>query len=211
MRQSDLCEPRASDGGFQGAVAAMIKEVMNKRVAKQVIREFWFPFVAAIIWTFIRVSPSQPDFVASLIANFSASFFFVSWALSQLFRIARHQDVEDWFKGVVEELVRQFSALNETLTPVVSFAKMVVEKPTAEPDVRALAAATLAAAAQVSAANTVLLHARQLIPVASWYDQSNTPMAARMTPNPEIYKQASELFPHRPPDKPPETATGGSG
>jgi hypothetical protein len=44
------------------------------RVAKQVFREFWFPFVIAVGWAFYRVPLSQSDFIATFIAQLAASF-----------------------------------------------------------------------------------------------------------------------------------------
>ena len=84
------------------------------RVAKQVFREFWFPFVIALCWAFYRVPLSQSDFIAAFIAQLATSFFLISWGIGQLVRISRQHKVEtrfkDWSKNGLD--VRNCRALD---------------------------------------------------------------------------------------------------
>jgi hypothetical protein len=145
------------------------------RVVKQACREFWFPFGAALIWTYFRVSPLQEGFVANLIANFSTAFFLASWATGQFLRIARHQDVEGWF----EELAREFNTLNETLAPVVRFATMMLERPRLDPDVRTAAESLVETAARITTAHEAFVQNSRL--KQPWYlDQAMTPVPLRV-------------------------------
>jgi hypothetical protein len=171
-----------------------------RRVGWQVIREFWAPLVAAVIWTLFRVLHSEQD-VASAIANFSASFFFASWVTGQIYRIIYRHDVEDSF----QELGRELGAIRQTMEPMVRFAKMQLKKPGIEPEARAAADAILATAAQLTAANNAFLQA------SGYLDQSSLPTPLWTRANPRIYDQASAGPNWPPPDdehKPTKTTSG---
>jgi hypothetical protein len=156
-----------------GTAFNWIKATDWGRVGKQILLEFWFPFLVASIWTFFRISKS--DFWVTLIANFSTSFFLASWATGQFFRIVRNQSIEDWFK----EVLQHFTSLKEMMAPMVSVAKMQLANPNLTADARSLADAVVATDTQLT--RTAELVRRQMDQVGSWYNQWAGPPALRMS------------------------------
>lgn len=71
------------------------KLIQIKRIGRQVVREFWFPFIGAMLWTAYNVlTGSHERTFASVVNIFLPSFFLLSWLLGQLFRIGKQQKVE---------------------------------------------------------------------------------------------------------------------
>jgi hypothetical protein len=159
----------------------------SKRVSKQLIAELWMPLLVAAVWAWHRAFQSPGEWVTVFIANFSASFFFTSWALSQFHRVRRQQDVEDAFSGLKTTLENVVVKLNEAL-----------ERPNNSPDLerslRELLDATKAANTQVAVATTAMSHATGT--GLGWYSEWQVP--PRFRPNPAVYEPASNFVPPPP-------------
>jgi hypothetical protein len=67
------------------------------RIFRQLVKEFWIPFFAAIAWTLINFyTRKSPDWSLTKSINiFGASFFLASWLTSQYFRVRKQSHVED--------------------------------------------------------------------------------------------------------------------
>ena len=72
-------------------------------IFKRLVYEFWIGFVAALGWAFFRAGPIQFEWswLGTLLANFGAAFFFVSYFTGQFIRISRQQGVENSFRTVI--------------------------------------------------------------------------------------------------------------
>jgi hypothetical protein len=126
------------------------------RILRQLVREFWLPFLAGLIWTSQRVQWSQPDLLASIIANFTASFFFTSWAVGHVMRIKRQQTVEDSLKNVETRLVElrdRMSSLSAVSNELQVQAKDV---PNLQPSVQNISTLAAAVDTELAAANTAM-------------------------------------------------------
>ena len=129
------------------------------RLLKQLVKEFWLPFLIGVLWSLNRVAPSQEDAFGNLIANFATCFFLASWAAGQILRVRRQHTVEDSFKDVERQLA-------ELKTTVVTILAKSAQLHGIENDAAALRLAlddisTLSnsATTEVTAANTAVLDA----------------------------------------------------
>lgn len=66
-------------------------------VSKQLVREFWFPLLAAIGWSIYNVSSdtSVEWTITKIINVFGPTFFLASWLTSQYFRVRKQTKVEN--------------------------------------------------------------------------------------------------------------------
>jgi hypothetical protein len=196
-----------------------------KRVGKRLFHEFWIPcvlgLIVAVSWTYF-INISLPEYARLYLANFIFAFLVVGWFTGHVVRVIRQQKVEDSLQAVVrqqqsssETFAQEIGALKATLTTVVEVSNKIVSSRALDPaDARALSEAaqtadTQATAVAAAANNSmgVWQTVRQMQQVARWFaDQSNTPLPMRGL-NPAIFNQAGSS----PPEKPPPTATGGSG
>jgi hypothetical protein len=86
---------------------------MNRRLMKQIVREFWLQTLIAILWAFYRTWPTPAGSISTFIANFGGAFFLTSWAFGQYMRINKQQRVEDDFQTVKGELQRLLRSLED--------------------------------------------------------------------------------------------------
>jgi hypothetical protein len=71
---------------------------MNKKMMKQLLKEFSLPLIFAIVWIFLEVDNSPwLSTVKGKLQGFSAVFFFLSWIGAQYFRVKKQTAVEDSF------------------------------------------------------------------------------------------------------------------
>jgi hypothetical protein len=64
-------------------------------IAKRLLKEFWFPFLLATIWTVYSLATlDRPWGFKTGVNVFGPSFFLVSWATGQFFRINKQARVE---------------------------------------------------------------------------------------------------------------------
>ena len=77
-------------------------------VIKQLLAEFWFPFLVALAWTLYNALSLPPGGWSIRVAVnlFGPTFFFVSWLLSQWYRIRKQQKVEGGLSSI-EASVKQ--------------------------------------------------------------------------------------------------------
>src|SRR4051812_883338 len=86
------------------------REDSDMRVIKQIVSEFWIQFLISIGWATYQIWPigasiaSVNKALPTFITNFSGAFFFLSWGMSQFFRIKRQNEVKDEFSKVKSEL-----------------------------------------------------------------------------------------------------------
>ena len=84
------------------------------RIAFQILKEFWLPSILAIGWTIYSVYDAGGDWsIASTINIFGPSFFLLSWASGQFFRVRKQARVESNLTDIetrVETLVSNFEA-----------------------------------------------------------------------------------------------------
>lgn len=64
-------------------------------IARSLLREFWLPAVVATAWTLYSAYTAGPVWGLKEYVNvFGPSFFLVSWATGQVFRVKKQEDVE---------------------------------------------------------------------------------------------------------------------
>lgn len=73
------------------------------QTAKQILREFWLPLVAAISWT-IYVLWGEPVDTKGILSAFGPSFFLASWMTGQFFRIRKQEHVQSGLTSVETRL-----------------------------------------------------------------------------------------------------------
>lgn len=73
------------------------------QTAKQILREFWLPLVAAITWT-TYVLWGKPVDAKGVLSAFGPSFFLASWMTGQFFRIRKQEHVQSGLTSVETRL-----------------------------------------------------------------------------------------------------------
>lgn len=73
-------------------------------VLKQLIKEFWFPFITAIAWTCINSLNKQTHALIELINIFAPTFFLTSWIIGQYFRVSRQTKVESGLQQIEKRI-----------------------------------------------------------------------------------------------------------
>lgn len=125
-------------------------------VWKQVLREFWLPFVVAVVWASYRVYTKMDGGILDFIANFGASFFLASWAASQVMRIRKQRAVELSF----EKVENHFAELNKTMASMLETTNQIRELaqhvPGLEPKLEALSKLVKTASYQLTEADVML-------------------------------------------------------
>jgi hypothetical protein len=85
-------------------------------IIKQILKEFWLPFLGAVIWTAINYYNSKNHEMSwTTVVNISVpSFFFVSWLTGQYFRVKKQTDVtnslstiENRINGILTDITKQ--------------------------------------------------------------------------------------------------------
>jgi hypothetical protein len=132
---------------------------MKMRIAKQILREFWLPFLIGLAWTYYRVSPGQSDLLAGIIANFAAAFFLASWALGHVLRIKRQHTVEDSFKGVEGHLIELKSTVGALSLRSQELQAQTKDNPALQSMADDISKLTSAASTGIAAANTAFSQA----------------------------------------------------
>lgn len=80
-------------------------------VLKQLIKEFWFPFIVAIAWTLVNSLNSKTHALIDLINIFAPTFFLTSWVIGQYFRVSRQTKVENG----LQKIEKRISSLLENI------------------------------------------------------------------------------------------------
>lgn len=74
------------------------------KLAHQLLKEFWFPAVAAALWTAVGLVWAGSSPMVAAIKDAAASFFLVSWATGQYFRVKKQSQVESHLNEIVTRL-----------------------------------------------------------------------------------------------------------
>jgi hypothetical protein len=78
------------------------------RIALRLLKEFWLPALLAVAWTTYSVRTAAAWDFKTLLNTFAPTFFLVSWATGQFFRVQKQAHVEQnltSIEGRVETLV----------------------------------------------------------------------------------------------------------
>lgn len=75
----------------------------NIRIARQVAREFWLPFLVAAGWTIYVLWAKTVD-VKNVLSAFGPAFFLASWMTGQFFRIKKQEHVHSGLASVESRL-----------------------------------------------------------------------------------------------------------
>jgi len=93
---------------------------------KQLIREFWLPFLVATVWTAYNVqwgTPPERGWSFSAIINLlGPTFFLAAWAVGQWFRVRKQQRVEQDLGNIETKLQRMLDDLDKKTTNLVNTA-----------------------------------------------------------------------------------------
>jgi hypothetical protein len=160
------------------------------RTVKQILREFSLPFVVGLFWAWYRVSPTQSDWLSSLIANFATSFFLASWAIGQVTRIRRQHTTEDSFQGIGNQLTQLTNTQATIMERFIVLQEQTKNIPALQPLIQDLSKLTMTANTQATAANTAVVEARSRESQATFGWVSDWPLPQRLVPNPMIYDSA---------------------
>jgi hypothetical protein len=81
---------------------------MYMKIFKQILKEFWLPFLVALGWMIYNIRITNPSdwTLRSGVNIFGPTFFLASWMTSQFFRVKKQVKLEDSF-GNVERRVGQ--------------------------------------------------------------------------------------------------------
>ena len=76
------------------------------KIFKQLLREFWIPFLGALIWTIINYLTADKDQKGwtDIINIAMPSFFFVSWITGQYFRVKKQTNVTESLLEIEERV-----------------------------------------------------------------------------------------------------------
>jgi hypothetical protein len=129
------------------------------RVLKQIIQEFWLPFLIALLWTSYRVSPLQADQYIKIIENFVPCFFLASWAISQIMRIKRQHNVEDSFTRLEKRFLELQGTLGRLSTVWGQLQGHTIDLPTSQLATQDISALAANADTSIAAANSAMSEA----------------------------------------------------
>ena len=88
---------------------------------KQLVREFWIPFLLAVAWTAFNIYATPQDRnLAGAIKIFGASFFLISWATGQFVRVSRQARTEKGLASVESRLIGLTSNLEDVSKHLIS-------------------------------------------------------------------------------------------
>lgn len=91
------------------------------KIAFQLLKEFWAPILIGIGWTAYNLAEqpiSQWSF-RSFVNIFGPTFFFVSWLVSQWYRVRKQQKVEDGLVGIESHVKKMLFELEEKTNDLV--------------------------------------------------------------------------------------------
>lgn len=111
------------------------------KIAKQLLKEFWFPFVLAAAWTFFSWKSGTTSLTpVALMAAFGPAFFLASWATSQIFRVKKQAKVEERLETMITDLERRTTDLVAHITGGSSFPRFAMTAMDPAPDLVTLLA-----------------------------------------------------------------------
>ena len=94
----------------------------SKRTIKQLVKEFWLPFVVATAWT-AYVVWGKPLSIKVIITALGPAFFLASWMTGQFFRVSKQESVQTGLsslelrlKNLLEQLETQAKEITHHTT-----------------------------------------------------------------------------------------------
>lgn len=72
-----------------------------RKTVRQLLREFWLPFILAVAWTTYAFWNKEPS-VPAVVGVLGPAFFLVSWMTGQFFRVRKQEGVQTSL-GVLEQ------------------------------------------------------------------------------------------------------------
>lgn len=71
------------------------------KIALRLLREFWVAFVLAAAWTVYTLRPYAAGWdVRAMVSTFAPSFFLISWATGQFFRVQKQAGVDRYLTSI---------------------------------------------------------------------------------------------------------------
>lgn len=93
------------------------------KTMKQLIREFWVPFLLAVVWTAYNVLTSTQSWgLRTAINVFGPTFFLLSWATGQFFRVRKQSRVEDSFLSIEQRLKELLNTMDQRTQDLIGYA-----------------------------------------------------------------------------------------
>lgn len=91
------------------------------KIAFQLLKEFWLPFLIGIAWTAYNFSEQLSGNwnFRSFVNIFGPTFFFVSWLVAQWYRVRKQQRVEDGLIGVESHVKQMLNELDRKTADLV--------------------------------------------------------------------------------------------
>jgi hypothetical protein len=89
---------------------------------RQLLREFWLPFVAAFIWTAYNVTELPPSqwSIRNFVNAFGPAFFFASWLIAQWYRVRKQQKVEGGLASIEASVKQTLAELEVKTTDLIA-------------------------------------------------------------------------------------------
>lgn len=86
---------------------------MNKKIIKQLVKEFWIQFIISILWAVWKINGELEisEITINFIANFGACFFLTSWFFGQILRVKKQQLVESHLDSLTNNLQKLITNL----------------------------------------------------------------------------------------------------
>ncbi len=96
---------------------------MTREILSRLVKEFWVPALAAAIWTGYSIAQVGSGWTLTSVINILApSFFLVSWATAQVFRIKKQTQVEKNLVGIEDRLASLISSLERQTKDLIGYA-----------------------------------------------------------------------------------------
>lgn len=90
-------------------------------IARRLVREFWLPALVAVAWTVFNISSAGSWDTKSVINIFGPSFFLVSWATAQYFRLQKQVGVDKNFSSIESRVTALIDRLEKHTTDFLGY------------------------------------------------------------------------------------------
>lgn len=88
------------------------------KIVRQLLREFWIPFLISLVWTAYSAWGGGVD-IKKIVSVFGPTFFLVSWLVGQVFRVRKQVSVESSFINVEHRLEKLTDSLERNVRTMV--------------------------------------------------------------------------------------------
>lgn len=95
---------------------------MNREILSRLLKEFWAPLILATAWTAYSIMQKDAGWTLTSVINiFGPSFFLVSWATAQVFRIKKQTLVEKNLSGIEGRLESLLTSLERQTKNLIGY------------------------------------------------------------------------------------------